>query len=180
MMNRQSKPSRRSRAKASPLPPTSRLEHFLPERTYLDSFEATGSNGDIGMMRVYTAVLGRLPRYFRYLMYLRTILVAPFGLKGPSLGDLERPVDPDAVYVEGGEIWRWRIYAIGESEVVTGMNDKHLDFRVSLLRRGATYNISTAVRTHNLLGKIYLAVILPFHRFGVKSLLADAVREGRI
>ena len=36
---------------------------------------------------------------------------------------------------------------------------------------------STAVRTHNLLGRIYLAIVKPFHRIVVPAMLAQAVAE---
>ncbi|MCB2097996.1 MAG: DUF2867 domain-containing protein, partial [Parvularculaceae bacterium] len=90
--------------------------------------------------------------------------------------------DPDKEYEAGGEIWRWRIYSLEENEVITGLDDKHLDFRVSLMRpgKGDRYYLSTIVNTKNLFGKCYMAIILPFHRVGVRSLLTSAARDGRI
>jgi hypothetical protein len=48
---------------------------------------------------------------------------------------------------------------------VLGVDDRHLDFRASVLLRRADNRlaITTAVRCHNLLGRLYLASILPFH-----------------
>ena len=65
-----------------------------------------------------------------------------------------------------------------------GGNDKHHDFRVSVrkLREDGASRVvlSTAVSPHNILGKAYLFVILPFHRIGVRTLLSNAVRAGRV
>ena len=40
--------------------------------------------------------------------------------------------------------------------------------------------ISTICTVHNLFGKIYLLVIVPFHRNGVKSLMSNAVVARRL
>jgi hypothetical protein len=59
--------------------------------------------------------------------------------------------------------------------LVAGFNDKHLDFRVivdvadSSTARNVT--ATTLVKTHNWLGRTYLAIILPFHRLVVRALL---------
>ena len=59
--------------------------------------------------------------------------------------------------------------------LVAGFNDKHLDFRVvvDVANSGALRNVTltTLVLTHNRLGRTYLAIILPFHRLVVRSLL---------
>ena len=40
--------------------------------------------------------------------------------------------------------------------------------------------VSTICSVHNLAGKIYLFFIVPFHRTGVQSLLANAVVAKRL
>ncbi|HTE34958.1 MAG TPA: DUF2867 domain-containing protein, partial [Reyranella sp.] len=71
-----------------------------------------------------------------------------------------------------------------DTEIVTGGNDKHLDFRVSVqkLTEFGTSRVilSTAVSPHNFFGKAYLFVIRPFHRFGVRTLLSNAIKAGRL
>jgi len=62
--------------------------------------------------------------------------------------------------------------------LVAGFDDKHLDFRVivdvseAAGRRRVT--ATTLVLTHNLLGRAYLAAILPFHRVIVRTMVAQA------
>ena len=62
-------------------------------------------------------------------------------------------------------------------EIVLGVDDRHLDFRASVLLRRADNSlaITTAVRCHNLLGRLYLAAILPFHIL----IAADVLRRLR-
>jgi hypothetical protein len=40
--------------------------------------------------------------------------------------------------------------------------------------------LSTGVNPHNLFGKAYLLAILPFHRFGVRMILSQAIAAGRL
>jgi Protein of unknown function (DUF2867) len=67
---------------------------------------------------------------------------------------------------------------------VTCRDNKHLDFRVSVMRvteDGARkVVVSTPIFAHNLYGKTYLLFVLPPHRFGMQRLLTQAVTKGRI
>ena len=107
--------------------------------------------------------------------------VKPLGIAGVSYGDLARPIDTERSYVVGDKIGRWTLFAKHRDELITGANDRHLDFRVSVFRDARLRIVlSTAVMTHNAFGRAYLATILPFHRFGVAKLLGDASAAGRI
>lgn len=65
--------------------------------------------------------------------------------------------------------------------VIVGVNDDHLDFRTQFstdtLRLGpegphlGMITVTTIVRTHNRLGRLYLAVVMPFHKLVVRRLL---------
>jgi hypothetical protein len=63
--------------------------------------------------------------------------------------------------------------------VIAGFNDKHLDFRVVV--DVATFpdtqqvTATTLVLTHNLLGRAYLAIIMPFHRLIVPAMMRQIV-----
>jgi len=69
-------------------------------------------------------------------------------------------------------------------ELIVGENDRHLDFRTSVLIRNGTDGApdlviaTTVVRCHNRLGRLYLAVIRPFHILIVKAYLRNAAKRG--
>jgi hypothetical protein len=167
---------------ARDLPPESGLIAQLPRIDYLDSFEIALERKDLHIVALYAAVLDHLPAAFKSLLVARSHLVAPLGLKGPSRADLDARIDTDAIYAPGDRIGRWRVFAAGKDELITGANDHHLDFRVSVLRRDgpARLALSTAILTHNALGRAYLAAVRPFHRLGVMQLLTRAAAAGRI
>jgi hypothetical protein len=80
----------------------------------------------------------------------------------------------------------FKIYERGRNEVILGEDDKHLDFRLSVLyvpktaAAGSTPQLilSTVVHCHNLLGRTYIALIAPFHRLVAQSALRGAARVG--
>ena len=59
-----------------------------------------------------------------------------------------------------------------------------MDFRLSVLkeREGDRTSIvvSTVCMVHNLSGKIYLLFVVPFHRYGVQKLMANALAARRL
>jgi Protein of unknown function (DUF2867) len=66
---------------------------------------------------------------------------------------------------------------------VAGHNDKHLDFRLSVLKvtaeEATCVVVPTVCAVHNLFGKVYLFFIVPFHKRGVQWLIAQAIKAGR-
>jgi hypothetical protein len=170
-----------SRSSPTQLPATSKLRGSLPRIDHLDSYEIAMVRPDQSLFSLYAAALDHLPRTFKHLLVLRSILVKPFGIAGVSHRDLTAPIDTSRAYTVGEKIWRWTIYGQYPDELITGANDKHLDFRVSLFRAdGKRVVLSTAVMTHNTFGRAYLTAILPFHRFGVAQLLTNAATAGRL
>jgi Protein of unknown function (DUF2867) len=170
-------------ARATPcdLPASSRLRSALPHIDYLDSYAVPLSRPDQSMLSIYAAALGHLPAAFKQLLVLRSILVRPFGIAGVSYQDLTQAIDPQKAYAIGDKVGRWTLYHQSQDELITGADDRHLDFRVSVLREGrARVVLSTAVMTHNIFGRTYLTAILPFHRYGVAQVLTNATAAGRL
>ena len=108
------------------------------------------------------------------LMRLRDAIMARFGVK--TARQLRR----------SGErrVSIFRIYQRETDEIILGEDDRHLDFRVSVLRSErsdsghAVLMLSTVVHCHNRYGRLYLFAIRPFHRLVVMSGLRRAARRG--
>jgi hypothetical protein len=119
------------------------------------------------------------PSWIAGLTNVRDAIVAAFGLKtAKHLATLSS--DPAA-----RRISIFRVFGISQTEIVLGENDKHLDFRVSVLctpdsppGTGSELTLSTVVHCHNRLGRTYLSVIAPFHRQVVKASLRRAAEVG--
>ena len=87
-------------------------------------------------------------------------------------------------YAIGDKIGPWPLFNLTDNELVAGRDNKHLDFRLSVLKetRGAATDVvvSTVCTTHNAFGRLYLFFIIPFHKWGVRYLIARAIAAGRI
>ena len=113
------------------------------------------------------------------LMKIRDTLVAGLGLK--TSGQLLKTERSGKV----NRIGIFKIYSCSAREIILGEDDIHLDFRLSVLYQarlaeaGAPHLIlSTVVHCHNLLGRIYIFLIAPFHRLVIKSTLRRAAHIG--
>ncbi len=140
-------------------------------------------HGDLSITEIYLALFAHHPRWARWLLILRGWIVRPLGLKTTTAAAFDS-VEIKPAYAVGEKIARFTLYVQNDSEIVTGGDDRLLNFRVSVrksTRDGASrVTLSTAVSPHNPFGKAYLLAILPFHRLGVRALLANAVRAGRL
>jgi len=73
------------------------------------------------------------------------------------------------------------VLAESPQEMLLGLDDRHLDFRLAVSVQPGTagaqrITVTTVVHTHNLLGRVYLAAILPFHRLIARSMLDRAAK----
>jgi hypothetical protein len=124
-------------------------------------------------------IFSHQPSWIRGLMLVRDAVVGCFGLKTSK--------QLSAVGSDGktSRIGIFRIYSKSETEIILGEDDKHLNFRASVLcsvgpvpDMAPQLTISTVVQCHNLLGRAYILVIAPFHRIVVKAYLRRAAKIG--
>jgi hypothetical protein len=167
----------------SDFPASSRLTPELVKAYYYDSYEAPLRKPGLKIHELYVAILGHLPWWARVMIIARNSLVSLFGLHTETAATVWKPELKD-IYTPGDKIVRFKLYSQDENEIIAGLDDKHLDFRVSVLRfieQGeAKVAVSTIIFVHSLFGKIYLLIILPFHKFGLKRLLSNAIAHHRI
>ena len=98
------------------------------------------------------------PPWISALMNTRNAIMRPFGYKAPK--------------IQRG----FPVLSESPTEVVSGLNDRHLDFRAlfkveELQPQRSRITLTTAVATHNVTGRLYLTAILPFHKLIVRDLL---------
>lgn len=113
------------------------------------------------------------PRWIDALIRLRNILVTPFGLKTSGEG----------APAPGGLIGLFPVLSETPERLIAGFDDYHLDFRVVVDVAGDAADrqvtLTTLVRTNNLLGRAYLALIVPFHKLVARSMMGDIVEPVR-
>jgi hypothetical protein len=171
-------PSDDKTARAVPLPAASRIAELYPGADLADSYAVTLPPDTSRNAETLTRfVLATQPPWMNMLMSVRDAIVGRFGLK--TAAQLR-----GAPEERGKRIYIFKIYATNENEMILGEDDTHLDFRLSVLLAtldSATpgqLTVTTVVHCHNLLGRAYIAVISPFHRIVVRSMLNRAGRKG--
>ncbi len=138
---------------------------LLTGAQFSDAFSVTVDGTAFHARRAAERMLGRSPRWIEALMGLRNFLVAPFGLKTPHPNG---KISADTIGI-------FPVLSDTPNRLVAGFNDSHLDFRVVVdvapSGQGQRVTATTLVLTHNLLGRAYLAIIMPFHRLVVRAML---------
>jgi hypothetical protein len=125
---------------------------------------------------VARAILDRPAWWVRCLLAARDMIVARLGLK--TTGDLQHNGRAS------GSVGFFPVLSRSENELVLGVDDRHLNFKVSvMLLEAADSNfevvVTTVVHCHNRLGRAYLTLIRPFHVLVVRSNLNRASATAR-
>ncbi len=135
-------------------PEKSQLYDRLESKDFLDCYSVAS---DLSPRRA-ADVITDFPQWAKSLLRLRNVITAPFGLS---------PDGPDAA----DKVGLFPVESENEYEVIAGFNDKHLDFRVSVISDSGRVFLSTWVHPHNIGGRIYLRSIMPFHILIVRNAL---------
>lgn len=104
-------------------------------------------------------IITNFPAWARFLVKIRNVVTAPFGLSSDG---------PQAI----DKVGLFPVESENHYELIAGFNDKHLDFRVSVISENGRVFLATWVHTNNIGGRIYLKTILPFHIIIVRNALA--------
>lgn len=141
---------------------------ILPGADFADAWRVVGLSAGLDAQKVALRFFDRSPRWIRALLWLRNLLVRPFGLRTRT-SDQATPR------------LKFPVISSQPNRVVLGFDDRHLDFRVVIDIEAAekerlSATATTYVRTHNLGGRLYLRVIKPFHRAIVPVMLANATK----
>jgi hypothetical protein len=138
---------------------------WLAGAQFVDAYCLEFGRGGLDAREAATRMFARSPRWVNALVKLRNLLVSPLGLRTSGAGER----------TAGGMIGIFPVVSETPARLVAGFNDSHLDFRVLVevapAGAGQQVTATTLVRTHNRLGRFYLAVITPFHRLVVRRLL---------
>ena len=138
---------------------------WLAGAQFIDAYRIEIAGNTLDAREAAKRMFARAPRWIDALLKLRNLIVAPLGLKTSGAGEAE----------SSGMIGIFPVVTETSERLVAGFNDSHLDFRVivdvATVGAGQQVTATTLVRTHNRLGRIYLATIMPFHRLVVRAML---------
>ncbi|MFK0385890.1 DUF2867 domain-containing protein [Agrobacterium sp. NPDC090273] len=131
------------------------VETILAKADWLDRFSGELISADADSLQVSQMLLEHPPRWISALMSLRNRIVAIAGLK-------------TVAFVAGASAGGFPVVSSTPQRTVLGFDDRHLNFRIVVdIREGADrryLDVTTLVRRNNLLGRLYLLAVGPFHR----------------
>lgn len=162
--------SHKKMARKTTIPSISNIFEESSGYDYKDSFCYPLQRNDVETWELVAAFFMSVPKWVDSLMWLRNRLVSLFGLKGGGID----PAQLKPPYLEGQQIGVFKILMLSENEVVLGEEDRHLDFKTSLLIRQDADNelvISNIVRLNNVLGKFYFSIVKHVHQLIVLMII---------
>ena len=137
------------------LPNTSMLHARVGPTDFLDCYAVHAKSTP----RRAADIITQFPGWAQVLLRIRRAITAPFGLINDA---------PD----KGDHVGIFPVETEREEELIAGFNDKHLNFRVSVIAREGRIFLATWVHPHNIAGRLYLKTIMPFHIAISRSALA--------
>jgi hypothetical protein len=121
-------------------------------------------------------VFTSIPWWSRLLFDLRNILVKPLGLAHGRVA-VSQDVAPSISFALGEKAIFFTVVDRSDREIVMAEDDKHLQFRVSVLTEERTLCLTTLVQYHSSLGQRYFTLIEPFHKLIVRSMLSRTAQR---
>jgi hypothetical protein len=157
------------------VPLSSEINTRLVGADFYDAYVVNVRKVGQSALDIHLDMMRSTPGWVDFLMALRNRIVAAFGLKNlGALGGVPTSRDSHS-YVVGDRVGIFSIRFLSEDEVILGDSDRHLDVQVSVYRfcvdgieKAA---VTTVVHTHNWLGRVYMALVAPFHRRIVPAVL---------
>lgn len=161
--------------KCKNIPDESQIHNNMKSIDYFDSYMVIKETQD--SIQKITERIFTLPIWVKTLLNLRYyVFVKPLGLKTGKKEENNIEKKRNDVYRNNfGSI---SIVSSNSNEIIMGDNDKHLDYRISIYKQNdgifTKIVLTTFVKFNNKLGKTYFAIIRPFHKLVVNSLLKKA------
>lgn len=148
---------------------------------YIDSYRGIfqDKSQQADLAKVLKLFISAGPKWAGTLMSIRDKVVKPFGLS------TSEPITDKQIehtnYEVGEQAGIFKILDKADNEIIMGQDDKHLNFKVSILLEPTAetdekkLSITTAVKFNNVFGKLYFLPVKPFHRLIVKDSLKNII-----
>ncbi len=162
--------------KINQIPEKSIIQKNFGKIDFCDAYKFQLKATDYSVDKVTTAIF-KIPKWVDNLMRLRDLFVQVFGLKSGTKEDIK--IEP--YYSIGSKAIYFTVSDRNKNEIVMAENDKHLNFRTSVMIEkddiNTTVFFSTIVHFNNIFGRLYFLPVKPFHTTITKSLLKRCANE---
>lgn len=155
---------------------------------YIDSFRGDYKNPGLedDIVDMGKLFFNSSPQWANQLMTLRDKIVGKFGLKTASQLTADQKNVDHFKFEPGERLGIFKLYIRTDNELIMGEDDKHLNFRFSLLLDpvkndlgNKTITLTTMVEFKNLFGRLYFMAVKPFHQLILKSTLKKMILKAQ-
>ena len=144
---------------------------------YRDSFKVQVNETNLEAKNVYHSIFGFLPKSVQIALSLRNLIVRYFGFSASNT-EMSLPLEDIETGKKAGFLI---IESVEPSEVICGAYEANMDMWLSVLKLSEQeFAISTLVNLKTKTGKVYMALVKPFHKLVAKYCIKQALRAGRI
>lgn len=169
----------------STLPVDSILMSGENQYDYIDSYQGFFRNKkNITSTEIGKAFFMSGPKWIEKLFDFRNKIVGFFGLKISGKISQRQHMLDNFKAEKGEQIGLFKVFDKTENEIILGEDDKHLNFRVSLLlekqdseEKKNKIIISTTVKFNNSFGRLYFLPVKPFHKLIVPTMLKAIIKN---
>lgn len=166
------------------IPENSEVFRFIENATFCDCY-STGTESELSPLAVYWSIFGHTPSWIQSLMAARNKIAALVGLRHHTAAEMKAARDSvhHANLEVGQRAGLFSVLYISDNELVLGDDDKHLNFRISVLTEAGKNSkayVTTVVSEHNFLGRIYMVIVKPIHRVIAPYMIRKAIRTRKL
>jgi hypothetical protein len=156
---------------------------LIEHADFRDAYRAPLRRSELSVVEIFFGIFAHRPGWMDLMLIARNKAAALAGLEVPTTSEIMNMEKRDRYFV-GEKIGPWPIFFLGPDELVAGRDNKHMDFRLSIMkvhdgtRPGVI--VSTLCVVHNKFGQCYLSSVIPFHKFGLRRLMSGALAAQRL
>jgi uncharacterized protein DUF2867 len=116
------------------VPRHSALGKDLIERAdFRHAYRAPLNRSDLGVVEIFFVIFARRPAWMNLMLIARNKAAALAGLEVPTTSEIMNMQKRDR-YLVGEKIGPWPIFFLDSNELLAGQNNKHMDFRLSIMK----------------------------------------------
>lgn len=150
----------------SSLPSDSQISELTSNAYFCDSWSVQLGEPDLNVFQQLIKLFRSTPKWVEYCMQFRNQFVSRMGLKNlGSFNEIDH-AKAEADYRFGDRIGIFTLIQRNEKEIIIGDSDRHLNVTLSVYQDQSTniLTVTTIVHLKNMLGRVYMLLVIPMHR----------------
>jgi len=170
------------KVKKCDFPDDSKIVNESITADFNDSYSVITVNNELDPLQIYLLMVNNTPVWINSLLSIRNKIIKLLGLKDVGqLGGVDYINHSDADELTGAKLDIFTIESFSENEMILILNDRHLNIKMSILKRKYADKteviVSTIVNFNNKLGSVYMFIISPFHRLVMMRLMNNVLNK---